>query len=70
MAFKTELQCAVEEAERDLAEGRWVGHSEVLAKLEQRMTEEERKTALALRGILTEEEALGLRVATRKLRES
>jgi prevent-host-death family protein len=29
-----ELQRAVEDAERDIAEGRWVEHSEVLAKLE------------------------------------
>ncbi|HZF07458.1 MAG TPA: type II toxin-antitoxin system Phd/YefM family antitoxin [Thermoanaerobaculia bacterium] len=29
-----ELQRAVEDAERDITEGRWVEHSEVLAKLE------------------------------------
>lgn len=31
---RSELQRAVEDAERDIAEGRWVEHSEVLAKLE------------------------------------
>ena len=30
----SELQRAVEDAERDLAEGRWVEHSDVLAKLQ------------------------------------
>ncbi len=30
---RTELQRAVEEAERDLAENRWTEHSEVEAKL-------------------------------------
>jgi prevent-host-death family protein len=33
-AGTSELQRAVEDAERDLAEGRWVEHSEVLAKLQ------------------------------------
>ena len=30
----SELQRAVEDAERDLAEGRWVEHSEIVAKLQ------------------------------------